>query len=73
MKRYHKNWRNHNHLHGDGLDRMQSSHGKCSRLFVFVMHFVEIHIKERKMEDTMHPVSAIVLVEENNLKVFFCK
>lgn len=68
VERHDKNRSNHNHLHGDRLNGMQCSNGKRGRLFIFVVHLMEIDIKKREVENAVHPVGAIILVQENNLK-----
>ena len=46
-------------LHG-----MNCSNGECSRLFVFVVQFVEVLVEEGRMVDAVQPVRRIILREK---------
>jgi len=46
-------------LHG-----MYCSNGEGGGLFVFVVHFVEVLVEERRMVNAVQPVRRIVLINE---------
>lgn len=66
MQRNHNDGNEEHQLDVDDLKGMNRSHGEHSRLFVFVVHLVEVLVEEGRVIGAVDPVRDVVLVQENN-------